>query len=63
MYIHVHVYVQHSSMVEEEGAERLAEISRELQQIKEHNKALQIQLDNAEVHVHVYMNMLYTHAL
>lgn len=40
-------------MMEEEGAERLAAVARELEQTKEQNSSLQTQLNNLKVTVQV----------
>ena len=54
MYIHV------CSMVEEEGAERLAKVGRELEEVREHSKILETQVSNLKVPtctVYMYMYM------
>ena len=44
--------------MEEEGAKRLVEVGRELEQVREHSQALQTQLDSLKVYtciiIHVY---------
>ena len=40
--------------VEREAAEKVAEVSRELERVREHNDSLQIQLDTVKVYTYTY---------
>ena len=49
MYVCATFYITFCSVVEENGAKRVAEVSRELEQIKEHNASLLAQLTTFNV--------------
>ena len=54
------------SVIEENGAKRVAEVSRELEQIKEHNTSLLAQLTTLKVcviyiiYIYIYIYIIYT---